>query len=49
VRVLVLKASMEERKIDFRLVEHKGEEEEAPRAPPLPDFGKAGKRNKKKH
>lgn len=49
VRVLVLKASMEERKIDFRLVEHKGEEEEAPRAAPLPEHGKPAKRSKKKY
>ncbi|MFK3844896.1 ribonuclease R [Stenotrophomonas sp. Betaine-02u-21] len=49
VRVLVLKASMEERKIDFRLVEHKGEEEEAPRAAPLPEHGKPAKRTKKKY
>lgn len=48
VRILVLKASMEERKIDFRLVEHKGEEEEAGAAP-LPERGKPAKRAKKKY
>ncbi|MEN5002506.1 ribonuclease R [Stenotrophomonas indicatrix] len=48
VRILVLKASMEERKIDFRLVEHKGEEEEAGPAP-LPERGKPAKRTKKKY
>ena len=50
VRVLVLKASMEERKIDFRLVEHKGEEEEAPRAMPMPgpERGAPAKRSRKK-
>jgi len=48
VRILVLKASMEERKIDFRLVEHKGEEEEAGPAP-LPERGKPAKRAKKKY
>jgi len=39
---------MEERKIDFRLVEHKGEEEEAGPAP-LPERGKPAKRAKKKY
>ncbi|MCR8713704.1 ribonuclease R [Stenotrophomonas indicatrix] len=48
VRILVLKASMEERKIDFRLVEHKGEEEEAGPAT-LPERGKPAKRAKKKY
>ena len=48
VRILVLKASMEERKIDFRLVEHKGEEEAASPAP-LPERGKPAKRTKKKY
>ncbi|MDH6332190.1 ribonuclease R [Stenotrophomonas sp. 1278] len=48
VRILVLKASMEERKIDFRLVEHKGEEEVQNPAP-LPERGKPAKRAKKKY
>ncbi|HDS1219557.1 TPA: ribonuclease R [Stenotrophomonas maltophilia] len=48
VRILVLKASMEERKIDFRLVEHKGEEEEAGLSP-LPERGKPTKRRKEKY
>jgi len=48
VRILVLKASMEERKIDFRLVEHKGEEEVQNPAP-LPERGKPAKRTKKKY
>lgn len=48
VRILVLKASMEERKIDFRLVEHKGEEE-ADSPPPLPERGKPAKRRKEKY
>ena len=51
VRVLVLKASMEERKIDFRLVEHKGEEEEAPRELPLHEQERAApaRQSRKKH
>ncbi|CAH0147075.1 Ribonuclease R [Stenotrophomonas lactitubi] len=48
VRILVLKASMEERKIDFRLVEHKGEEEVQNPAP-LPERGKPAKRTKKQY
>jgi ribonuclease R len=47
VRILVLKASMEERKIDFRLVEHKGEDE-GDGLPPLP-AGKPAKRKKEKY
>lgn len=42
VRVLVLKASMEERKIDFRLAE-----EGAPAEAPLPPREKPAKRKKK--
>jgi len=50
VRVLVLKASMEERKIDFRLVSHLGEEQEQHSAPsPLPPHGKPARRSKKKY
>lgn len=50
VRVLVLKASMEERKIDFRLVSHLGEEQEQQSAPsPLPPHGKPARRSKKKY
>lgn len=48
VRILVLKASMEERKIDFRLVEHKGEDE-SDGLPPLPERGKPAKRTKKQY
>ena len=48
VRILVLKASMEERKIDFRLVEHKGEDE-GDGLPPPPERGKPAKRTKKKY
>jgi len=48
VRILVLKASMEERKIDFRLVEHKGEDE-GDGLPPLPERGKPAKRKKEKY
>ena len=48
VRILVLKASMEERKIDFRLVEHKGEDE-GDGLPPLPERGKPAKRTKKQY
>ena len=48
VRILVLKASMEERKIDFRLVEHKGEDE-GDGLPPLPERGKPAKREKKQY
>jgi len=44
VRILVLKASMEERKIDFRLVEEKGDEE-----PQLPPRGQPAKRKKQKY
>lgn len=45
VRIVVLKASLEERKIDFRLVEDKrgGKAERKP----LPERGKPAKRNKK--
>jgi ribonuclease R len=48
VRILVLKASMEERKIDFRLVEHKGEDD-GDGLPPLPERGKPAKRTKKQY
>ncbi|KRG44121.1 exoribonuclease R [Stenotrophomonas pictorum JCM 9942] len=47
VRILVLKASMEERKIDFRLVERKGGQ--AADVPSLPERGKPAKRSKKKY
>ena len=43
VRILVLKASMEERKIDFRLVEEKGG------LPELPPRGQPAKRKKQKY
>ena len=46
VRVLVLKASMEERKIDFRLVLKDGEASEVA---PLPERGKPAKRVKQKY
>lgn len=39
---------MEERKIDFRLVEHKGEDE-GDGLPPLPERGKPAKRKKEKY
>jgi ribonuclease R len=44
VRIVVLKASVEDRKIDFRLVE-----EEATGLPPLPERGKPAKRVKQKY
>ena len=44
VRVLVLKASMEERKIDFRLVEDKGGKDGEP--PPPPPRGQPARRRK---
>lgn len=44
VRVLVLKASMEERKIDFRLVEEKDDS-----VPELPPRGQPAKRQKQKY
>ncbi|WP_080929722.1 ribonuclease R [Xanthomonas albilineans] len=47
VRILVLKASMEERKIDFRLVEEGGSSHEE--LPPLPARGQPAKRKKKKY
>ena len=49
VRVIVLKASMEERKIDFRLVSHLGEAEPAGGPPPLPPRGKPARRTKQKY
>ncbi len=45
VRIVVLKASVEERKIDFRLVEDDGRAEEKP----LPERGKPVKRVKQKY
>jgi ribonuclease R len=45
VRIVVLKASLEERKIDFRLVEDKGRVETTP---PLPR-GQPAKRKKSKY
>jgi ribonuclease R len=47
VRILVLKASMEERKIDFRLVERKGGQ--VADVPSLPERGKPARRSKKKY
>jgi len=44
VRILVLKASMEERKIDFRLVEEKDDS-----LPELPPRGQPAKRQKQKY
>jgi ribonuclease R len=44
VRILVLKASMEERKIDFRLVERREDGEAVP-----PPHGQPAKRRKKKY
>ena len=44
VRVVVLKASVEDRKIDFRLVE-----EGVAAAKPLPERGKPAKRQKQKY
>ncbi|GHH48562.1 ribonuclease R [[Pseudomonas] boreopolis] len=49
VRVLVLKASMEERKIDFRLVERLDQPEAEDDLPPLPPRGKPAKRTKQKY
>ena len=49
VSVLVLKASMEERKIDFRLVSHLGEDEPAAGPTPPPPRGKPARRNKSKY
>ena len=50
VRILVLKASMEERKIDFRLVAKlDGEVAEDTGLPPLPPRGKPAKRAKQKY
>ena len=41
---------MEERKIDFRLVSHLGEEQEQQSDPsPLPPHGKPARRSKKKY
>ena len=47
VRIVVLKASLEERKIDFRLVEDRGRV--ADDAKPLPPRGQPAKRSKKKY
>ena len=50
VRILVLKASMEERKIDFRLVEKlDGSPAQDEGLPPLPPRGKPAKRTKQKY
>jgi ribonuclease R len=49
VRVLVLRASLEDRKIDFRLVSHLGEQVEAGSGagrPPARQFGPKGKRRR---
>jgi ribonuclease R len=46
--IIVMKASLEERKIDFRLVEHKGEDE-GEGLPPLPERGTPAKRTKKQY
>jgi len=45
----VLKASMEERKIDFRLVEDKDGKVDPPAPAPLPERGKPAKRSKQKY
>ncbi len=47
VRIVVLKASLEERKIDFRLVEEKQGGKAEPE--PLPERGKPAKRKKQKY
>jgi len=47
VRVLVLKASMEDRKIDFRLVEDK--DKDAGSVPPPPPRGQPAKRKKQSY
>nr|WP_250063512.1 ribonuclease R [Stenotrophomonas mori] len=49
VRILVLKASMEERKIDFRLVERLDGTVLEDEVPPLPPRGKPAKRTKQKY
>ena len=50
VRIVVLKASVEERKIDFRLVAKlDGEVAEDTGLPPLPPRGKPAKRAKQKY
>lgn len=50
VRILVLKASMEERKIDFRLVSKlDGDPAQDEGLPPLPPRGKPAKRTKQKY
>ncbi len=49
VRILVLKASMEERKIDFRLIEKLDGEPLDEGLPPLPERGKPAKRVKQKY
>jgi len=46
VRIVVLKASVEERKIDFRLVEGEGRDGDARTVKPLPERGKPAKRVK---
>ena len=46
VRIIVLKASLEERKIDFRLVEDKARDSGLPPPPPR---GQPAKRNKQKY
>ena len=48
VRIVVLKASVEDRKIDFRLVEDDGRFE-ATAANPLPERGKPSRRVKRKY
>jgi ribonuclease R len=48
VRIVVLKASLEERKIDFRLVEDKGRVDAEP-SPPPPPRGQPAKRKKSKY
>jgi len=45
VRIIVLKASLEDRKIDFRLVDPDAAEQGGPK--PLPPRGKPAKREKK--
>lgn len=49
VRIKVLKASLEERKIDFRLVQDEGEGGKPHESKPPPPRGKPAKRQKKKY
>lgn len=49
VRIIVLKASLEDRKIDFRLVDADGRDPGAPKPQAQPPRGKPAKREKKKY